>query len=283
MATTPIPTKRDYTGNMMRPLLWKRERFGLVLTTPEHARVQYYPTFYVPVPLFLNAGAVWQQLNLCTIFWERPAWGVERSDSERSRTQKAYLLAFPTYDAPISGAWAEDCLMNNKHQEYKAYFELTIFEPGLVEQIKRAFQRHGAVCTHGEENVFNVSVPVHDADTAPDPVHDHDTASVHDTAPAPDHDTDTAPFHDPDLDHDHDPVHDHDTAPFHEPNHDPDTAPDLDHDHDTAPVHEPNHDPDTAPVHDHEPYHDPDTALDHDHYPDLYHDSAQDHDHDPQP
>ena len=157
MATTPIPTKRDYKGNMMRPILWKREKYGLVLTTPKHARAQYYPTFYVPVPLFLNAGAVWQLLNLCTIFWERPAWGIERSDNERSHTQKAYLLAFPTYDAPISGAWAEDCLMNNKHQEYKAYFELTIYDPSLVEQIKLAFQRHGAVCTHGEENVFSVS------------------------------------------------------------------------------------------------------------------------------
>ena len=175
MATTPTPTMENrYKVNMMRPLLWRSQEYGLVLTTPEHARPAYKPTFKIPVPLFLSAGAVWQQLNLCTIFWEPPAWGIERSDSERNRTQKAYLLAFPTYDAPISGAWAEDCLMNNKHQEYKAYFELTIFEPGLVEQIKRAFQRHGAVCTHGEENVFNVSA------SAPFPAPDHDPVPTHD-------------------------------------------------------------------------------------------------------
>ena len=166
----------QYKGNMMRPLLHIRSKYELVLTTPDKGQTMpdkkqetsnkgqetsnkgqeitsaYYPTFKIPVETFLNAGAVWTELNLSTIFWEPPAYGITRTSTEKDNIKKSYLLAFPTYDAPICKAWADDCLLNNKYNEYGAYFELTIWEVALVEKIKNALSRHGVKCVHGEDN-----------------------------------------------------------------------------------------------------------------------------------
>ena len=153
----------QYKGNMMRPLLHIREKYELVLTTPNKGQEitdkeqtkpekAYYPTFKLPVEIFLNAGAVWTELNLSTIFWEPPAYGITRTTTEKDNIKKSYLLAFPTYYAPICKAWADDCLLNNKYNEDGAYFELTIWEVALVEQIKNALSKHGVKCVHGEDN-----------------------------------------------------------------------------------------------------------------------------------
>ena len=143
---------------MRRPLLHLSNKFGLALIDTGSTVKAYYPIFRVPVLHFLNCGAVWTVLNLCTIFWERPAYGIERSVNETERIKKAYLLAFANYDAPISKAWAEKCLLENENENttHEPYFELIIYNPALVEEIKGAFQRHGIKCIHGEDNFITV-------------------------------------------------------------------------------------------------------------------------------
>lgn len=141
---------------MRRPLIHNPETYSLALVSPDDEHTPYYETFKVPVDLFLSCGAVWTQLNLCTVFWERPAWGIERNADENERIKKAYLLAFPNYDAPISKAWADKTLHDNQWVTNKAYFEIVAYKPILVDKIKDAFQKYGIRCIHGEDKFVSV-------------------------------------------------------------------------------------------------------------------------------
>jgi len=141
---------------MRRPLLHASNEFGLALTQPESDDKAYHPTFKVPVPYFLSSGAVWEALHLCTIFWERPAWGIKHEPGETDRMKKAYLLAFANYDAPISKVWADKTLLENEWITNGAYFELVVYNPDLVEKINVAFQKHGIGIIDHENNFISL-------------------------------------------------------------------------------------------------------------------------------
>jgi hypothetical protein len=141
---------------MRRLLLHKSNEFGLSLTQPESDDKAFFPTFKVPVQYFLKCGAVWTALKLCTIFWERPAWGIVHEPGETDRMKRAYLLAFANYDAPISKAWADKTLLEDEYVVNSAYFELVVYKPDLVEKIKVAFQKHGIGIIDHENNFISL-------------------------------------------------------------------------------------------------------------------------------
>ncbi len=141
---------------MRRLLLHNSNEFGLTLKEPERNEKAFSPTFKVSVPFFLRNGAVWSELHLCTIFWERPAWKTKHEPDETDQMKKAYLLAFANYDAPISKAWAEKTLLEDEWITNSAYFELVVYNPALVEKIKGAFQRHGIHIIDHENNFFSL-------------------------------------------------------------------------------------------------------------------------------
>lgn len=128
--------------NMRCPIIWRRDRYSLTLIAPECQMKTHHPTFIIPVSTFLKTGAVWSEINLTTIFWEPPAYGIKRSWKENEDIKCSYLLAFASYDAPLCKAWAYDCLINNRAEEYGAYFELIVYNPELINNVKQAFQRH---------------------------------------------------------------------------------------------------------------------------------------------
>jgi len=130
------------TENMMCPIICERKKYSLALLAPKCRTKAQRPTFIVPISTFLKSGAVWTALQLCTIFWEPPIYGIERSWKENEDIKRSYLLAFASYDAPLCKAWAYDCLMNNRAEEYGAYFELTVYNSELVNNLKQAFQKH---------------------------------------------------------------------------------------------------------------------------------------------
>lgn len=144
-----------YEEDMTRPLIWIREKYNLTLSSKRELK-PFHPTFKIPVDIFLNIGSVWQELNLSTIFWEPPMYGIKRPCAESLLMKKEYLLAFPNYDAPISEKWARDCLIDNNYKKYNAYFELTVYKPELVTKIELALQKQNIMFVQEDNKIFNV-------------------------------------------------------------------------------------------------------------------------------
>ena len=133
-------------------LLWKPEKYGLTILTMNNAsKSEGYkkPIFYIPLKTFMRCGAFWSALNLCTVFWERCPYQIERERSfqQIEETKGAYLIAFAPDMAPICKKWADDCI-KKLHQwpRYpetdEAFVEIIVFEESLKNKIMDAIDRH---------------------------------------------------------------------------------------------------------------------------------------------
>jgi hypothetical protein len=136
---------------MKSSLLNEPDEFELSLTQPGSDANAFFPTFNIPVLYFLQCRSVWTALQLSTIFWERPVWGIVHESGETDKIKKAYLLANANYDA-----WANKTLIDNEWITSGAYFELVVYKPDLVEKIKVAFQNHGIIIIHHENNFVSL-------------------------------------------------------------------------------------------------------------------------------
>lgn len=131
-------------------LLWKPEKYGLTILTMNHAsKSEGYkkPIFYIPLKTFMRCGAFWSALNLCTIFWERCPYQIERERSfqQIEETKGAYLIAFAPDMAPICKKWADGCI-KKLHQwprypeTNEVFVEIIIFEESLKNKIMDAIK-----------------------------------------------------------------------------------------------------------------------------------------------
>ena len=138
--------------NKMCPILYVRDKYMLSILTPENSSHYSNPTFKIPLRTFLRYGTIWTELNLCTVFWEQPIYGIYKNSLEREYTKIAYLIAFAPDMAPICKAWAKDCLektIENTYLEDEACVEIVVFDEPLKDKLIGAITRmNGTITTN---------------------------------------------------------------------------------------------------------------------------------------
>lgn len=154
-------TVNDYK---MCPIMWVRNECSIVILTMENAQSQYqcYPMFYVPLHTFMQCGGLWSVLNLCTVFWEPPPYGIPRDHVEHERIKCAYLIEFAPDLAPICKEWARGCIeqciqwprpkaLNN------VFVQIVLFNEARKAQIMDAISRHNLTVSICEtKNTYTV-------------------------------------------------------------------------------------------------------------------------------
>jgi hypothetical protein len=136
--------------NKRCPVLFVRDKYVLSILIPENRSHYSKPTFNIPLRTFLRYGTIWAELNLCTIFWEQPIYGIYRNSLEREYTKIAYLIAFASDMAPICKAWAKNCLENTVEKMYlddEAYVEIVLFDETLKDKMIDAITRMNGTIT----------------------------------------------------------------------------------------------------------------------------------------
>ena len=136
--------------NKMCPILYVKDKYMLSILTPENSSHYPNPTFNIPLRTFLRYGTIWTELNLCTIFWEQPIYGIYKNSLEREYTKIAYLIAFASDMAPICKAWAKDCLektIENTYLEDEARVEIVLFDETLKDKLISAITKMNETVT----------------------------------------------------------------------------------------------------------------------------------------
>ena len=130
-------------------IIWKMGEYGMTILTMENAHRQYNDksVFYVPLRTFMRDGCLWSALNLCTVFWEPPLYGIPRDHLENERIKGSYLIAFSSDLAPICKKWATRCIEHcrNCHQTQtsdEVFVEIILFNEFRKSQIVDAISRH---------------------------------------------------------------------------------------------------------------------------------------------
>jgi hypothetical protein len=89
---------------------------------------------------------MWSALNLCTVFWEPPLYGIPRDYKENERVKGAYLIAFASDLAPICKEWARGCIEQCSHPIVEAkdevFVEIILFNEALKARMMDAISRH---------------------------------------------------------------------------------------------------------------------------------------------
>lgn len=148
------------SNNKRCPILYRKDKYALEILTLENSTFcsdLHSCVFRIPLHHFMQSGAVWSALNLCTIFWEKPAWGKPNS-LEQEKTKGAYLIAFATNLAPICKTWANDCIQKTiAYQKLgdEVFVEIIVHDQTLKPKLISALQAH--VLTFSEnENIYTV-------------------------------------------------------------------------------------------------------------------------------
>jgi hypothetical protein len=132
----------------MCPIIWDRNECGVCILTMENAHIQYNrnPMFYVPLRKFMQCGGLWSALNLCTVFWEPPLYGIPRDHVENERIKGAYLIAFASDLAPICKEWARGCIEQCNHpiveSNDEVFVEIVLFNEARKAKMMDAISRH---------------------------------------------------------------------------------------------------------------------------------------------
>lgn len=140
--------------NKMCPILFVRDKYMMSILIPENRSHYSKPTFNIPLRTFLRYGSIWAELNLCTIFWEQPIYGIYRNSLEREYTKIAYLIAFASDMAPICKVWAKNCLENTVEKTFEkmylddeAYVEIVLFDETLKDKMIDAITKMNGTIT----------------------------------------------------------------------------------------------------------------------------------------
>lgn len=131
--------------NKYCPIILSKGKFSLSLLSLDYglSKDNKYIVFLVPCREFLVCGSIWRELNLSTIFWEPPAWGMKKDSFENEKTKISYLIAFASNITPISKKWADDCLNKTiKYQELNdtVYFKIELYNENLKDKIITAIR-----------------------------------------------------------------------------------------------------------------------------------------------
>lgn len=131
------------TENKYCPIIFSKGKYSLSMLSIDYglAIKSTNTIFLVPLREFLACGSIWSELNLCTIFWEPPAYGIKRNELENQKTKIAYLIAFASDLAPICKKWAADCLdktINYNKLNDTVYFKIECHNENLKHKIINA-------------------------------------------------------------------------------------------------------------------------------------------------
>jgi hypothetical protein len=143
----PVTMSPSSNKHKMCPIIWDRNEYGMCILTMENAHVQYNrnPMFYVPLRTFMQCGAFWSALNLCTVFWEPPLYGIPRAHVENERIKGAHLIAFASDLAPVCKEWARSCIEQcnqNQKASDEVFVEIVLFNEARKAQMMDAISRH---------------------------------------------------------------------------------------------------------------------------------------------
>ena len=142
----------------MCPIIWDRNEYSVSILTMDNAQDNYLnPTFYVPLRTFMQCGAFWSALNLCTVFWEPPLYGIPRAHVENERIKGAYLIEFASDLAPICKEWATGCISQETSDE--VFVEIVLFNEARKAQIMHAISRHElnvSICESTNVHTVNI-------------------------------------------------------------------------------------------------------------------------------
>uniref|UniRef100_A0A6C0I489 Uncharacterized protein n=1 Tax=viral metagenome TaxID=1070528 RepID=A0A6C0I489_9ZZZZ len=147
------PVKINPNAYKMCPIIWDRNECGISILTMENAHPQYNrnPMFYVPLRKFMQCGGMWSALNLCTVFWEPPLYGIPRDHVENERVKGAYLIAFASDLAPICKEWARAALKQCNYPIVESndavFVEIVLFNEARKAQMMDAISRHNLQVT----------------------------------------------------------------------------------------------------------------------------------------
>ena len=152
LAPNKIPIKISPTPNKhkMCPIIWIRREYTISILTMDNAHHASYlgmPIFYVPLRTFMQCGAFWSALNLCTVFWEPPLYGIPHDREENESAKGAYLIEFASDMAPICKEWARGCIEQCTHHTMvetsdEVFVEIVLFNEARKAQIMHAISRH---------------------------------------------------------------------------------------------------------------------------------------------
>jgi|LakMenEpi03Aug12_release.lakeMendotaPanAssembly.Ray.scaffolds.fasta_scaffold260303_2 hypothetical protein len=147
--------------NKYCPLIFKRGEYSLSIKSEEYdlPKNSDNTIFIFPIREFLACGSIWQAINLCTIFWEKPAYNMERSYNETQHLKISYLMAFASDLAPICKHWAAQCLektIKYIELEDKVYIHLELFNNPIKEKIIKALDAYNYKFLL-ENNIYTVS------------------------------------------------------------------------------------------------------------------------------
>jgi hypothetical protein len=156
-----IPNITIKTENKYCPLIFKRGDFSLSVISEQYGlpKNSNNTIFIIPIREFLACGSIWQAINLSTIFWEKPAFNIERSYYDTQRTKIAYLIAFASDLAPICKHWANECFEKTiKYVDLNenVYFQIELYNPSLREKLIKAVEAYNYKLSI-DNNIINVS------------------------------------------------------------------------------------------------------------------------------
>lgn len=147
--------------NKYCPILFKRGEYSLCILSLEYGFTKNTenPIFIIPIREFLACGSIWQAMHLCTIFWEKPAYNIERSYNEIQHTKASYLMAFASDLAPICKHWATECLdktIKYIELEDKVYAHLEVYNTTIKDKIIKAVEAYNLNLSV-DSNIYTVS------------------------------------------------------------------------------------------------------------------------------
>jgi len=95
----------------------------------------------------MQCGAFWSALNLCTVFWEPPLYGIPHDREENESAKGAYLIEFASDMAPICKEWARGCIEQCIHHTMvetsdEVFVEIVLFNEARKDQMMDAISRH---------------------------------------------------------------------------------------------------------------------------------------------
>jgi len=146
----------------MCPIVWDRNEYGVCILTMENAHHADYlkPTFYVPLRTFMQCGGMWSALNLCTVFWEPPLYGIPRDHVKNERIKGAYLIEFASDLAPVCKEWARSCIEQcNQKASDEVFVEIVMFNEARKDQMMYAISRHElnvSICESTNVHTVNI-------------------------------------------------------------------------------------------------------------------------------
>jgi len=131
----------------MCPIIWNRDKYSITILTLDNSNARNYPkpVFRIPLKKFLQCGGIWSVVNLYTIFWEPPIYGIKRNYQDNERVKGSYLVEFASDLAPLCKAWAKDCIEKTitfQQLEDEVFVEIILFDETLVTKMTNAIQQH---------------------------------------------------------------------------------------------------------------------------------------------